>query len=607
MLTLSQDTRLVKIDTPLGKDKFIVTELNGEENVSDLYQFDLQLQSNEKAINPQDLVGQEVTVSVEYRKGAPRYFHGVINNFSAYGMTAEGLRQYHATIVPSLWFLTLSGENRIFQNMTTCDIVSKILKDGGVKFEYKAGKFDTRAYCIQYEESDYDFVTRLLAEEGICFYFTHSEGSHSLVIADKNAQFVDCEESKVPFNDSETLNTDESRIIAWQRQYSFHTGEFGFSDYIESKPGSAKDNHISVPTKTKLKNIDKYVRNYYGSYVPYKREEDLIGHGSSFAIKKHSEVHIEAAEAQYDRATASSNCCSFTAGGRFTLEHSLLTDENDKYLITKVYHHAAQSADIEADYSNNFTCMPAKVPFRPAPKTSRKRIDGPHLAVVEEVKATESPGPADPQTQVKVKFLWDTEQASCMVRVAQSYAGKNWGAVFVPRVGQEVIVEFIGGDPDRPLITGSVYNATNKAPQYSKTQSGFKTESSAFNEFRFDDKGGSEEIYMEAGKDHNYLVHNDQTGTVENNQALTVLVNRDVKVDGDQSHLVKGNISKTSKKSISIEASQEILLKVGGNTITIDQSGISVKGTTVKINGQSMTEVKAGGMLTVKGSVTKIN
>lgn len=628
MLALSQEKRLIRIDAPSYKDAFIALNLEGEESVSDLYRFSVELQSADKNVDPTKLVGQGVTLSIHYRKDAPRHIHGVVNNFNCLGMTGEGLRRYHMTLVPRLWFLNLSGSNRIFHNMSTADIVGKVLKDCGIDFQYKAGKYDKRAYCIQYHESDYDFITRLLAEEGISFYFTHAEGKHTLVIADKNAQFFDCDEGEVPCDEVQGLAAQASHIHNWQHQYSFHTGGFAFADHIESKPTTA--NLAAAATKTKLTGIDKFEREYYASYVPYDRTEDLVGHGRTMGIQDYAKVYVEGAESQYDTAAAESNCCSFGAGGRFTLQHDILDKESKKYLITTVYHQAHHAREVSGEYSNSFSCQPADVPLRPQLRPSRARMDGPHIATVKEVKATDSAG-ADPQTMVKVQFMWDTEQTSCMVRVAQAYAGKNWGSVFVPRVGQDVIVEFMGGDPDRPVITGAVYNAANKAPPYTKTQSGLKTESSKFNELRFDDKGGAEEIYMEAGKDHNFLIHNDQKGTIENNQALQVKVNRDIAVDGNQSHAikgnnetdvkgnqsqvikgnddtdVKGNIGVKSAQSIDIQASMAINLKVGGNKITIDNTGVSINGTMVKINGSAMAEVKGGGMLTLKGGLTTIN
>ncbi|MED5440305.1 MAG: phage baseplate assembly protein V, partial [Pseudomonadota bacterium] len=240
-------------------------------------------------------------------------------------------------------------------------------------------------------------------------------------------------------------------------------------------------------------------------------------------------------------------------------------------------------------------------------------------------------------TQVKVTFPWNSAQNSCWVRVVQQFAGKGWGANFVPRVDQEVVISYINGDPDRPLVTGAVYNGTNAGPNYTSTQSGWKTmvKDSEFNELRFDDKKGSEEIYMEAGKDHNWIIHNDQTGTVENDQTVTVKNDQKLTVEQNRTATVsKGNDTLTVSKgnqttkvdsgnhslkvskgtstidamgAIKITSKTSIELKVGANSIKIDQSGVQIKGTMLKAKASAIGEVSAGGILTVKGALTKIN
>jgi type VI secretion system secreted protein VgrG len=646
MSSLSQHQRLLRIDTPLGKDIFVAKALYGEEAISEIFQFSIEMLSTKTDIAAADMVGQKVTASIHYNTENTRYVNGIVSQFSAYGVVA-GVRRYTATIVPSLWLLTLNHASKVYTGKTTKDIVGGLLKFAGVEFKYNATVNDKREYCIQYQETDFDFFSRLLAEEGLSYYFIHSSGKHELIIVDKNTQYVDCAEKKVECDDAnEGASAVLSRVTQWQRQYQMHTGKLAMTGYVESAAG--KGQNATVSTKNKiLKNISKYERSFHENTVPYKLDKELPEYGGKITQKKTAELILETEEASFDIATGGSNCCTFLAGGRFELDHRVLDSESGKYLLVRVSHQVI-AKDSLAEYTNNFSCVPSTTAVHPAPPGNRLRIHGPHLATVIDVKAGTSQGSSDPQLMVKVRFYWDEDEESCWVRVMQNYAGPGEGAVFVPRIDSEVVVEFIGGDPDRPLITGAVYNSKNKAPQYSNTQSGFKTdEGGKFNEFRFDGKKDSEEIYMEAGKDHNFLIHNDETGEIKNNQTLKVIKdrkrtvdgkediavkgNQTVEVDGNQSVKVKGNqkdkvagshtldvtgaSTYKSKKTITIQATTSITLKVGGSKIVIDNKGITMKGPMIeakasaaaKFEGGGMVDVKAGGIMNIKGSLVKIN
>jgi type VI secretion system secreted protein VgrG len=668
MPTLTQEKRLLRVNTPVGRDAFMALELEGEESSSELFQFQVLLASADFDIGPSDMVGQKVTVSVHYNTKYPRYINGIVSQFHANGVE-DGLRSYSITIVPTMWLLTLSQASVMYAGKTTKDIVSGILKAAGVDFKYNASINDKREYCIQYQETDFEFVSRLLAEEGLSYYFSHADGKHELIILDKNTQYDDCDENSVEC-DEENFGTSslESRVMQWQRKYQMHSGKVAASGYLESAAGKGKS--VVVSTNNKTLKLTKYQRDFHENAVPYLMKDELPDYGAKITQKKTAELIIETEEAGYDIANGISNCCTFMAGGRFELKHRLKS-ESGKYLITRVSHKAYANSE-GSDYTNSFSCVPSTVPVHPSPPGNRVRINGPHLAKVVEVKAGDSAGATDPQLMVKLCFFWDEKQTSCWVRVMQNFAGKNQGAVFVPRVGSEVVVEFVGGDPDRPLVVGAVFNSENKAPQYSLTQSGFKTgdDKKAFNELRFDDKKGKEEVYFQAGKDLNHIVLNDEVGEVGNDQTLTVLNDQALDVGNDQTEAVKndqkldvGNNQTLSVgsdqtidvgsnhkldvgsnqtlsiggnqtfdvtgnhtvkgKAVTIEAKTSITLKVGANKIVIDNSGITIKGTTVKANasatmelkgsasakleGGGMLDVKASGILNIKGSMTKIN
>ncbi|WP_444940197.1 type VI secretion system Vgr family protein [Microbulbifer sp. ZKSA004] len=635
MTTLNQDRRLIKVDSPLGTDAVIATSLQGEEHISKLFRYELQLLSDDHAISQKDIVGKAVTVSVHHSE-TPRYINGYVTQLSLRDVNAEGVRSYSATIQPGLWFTSLGGSNRIFEKKSAKQILEEVLGEYSkvIKLSVKLNaEYITREYCVQFDESDFEFINRLMAEEGISYYFKHSNGQHELVLCDDSQDFYDCESEQIEYDGSGSHPT-KNTVSSWQRNFNYHGGGFELKDYCEFT--ATKDNKQQVKTTSQLNDVSNYMRGLYGLNHFQADGENKHKFTDSYH-KALAERSMEAQEALFDVSHGRSDCPSFTAGGRFNFDHTI-SSEKGKYLITSVHISATDGNSAETHFHNTFSCIPSSVTPRPEPNIFAKKVHSPQVARVLEVKATTSDSSQDPYTQIKVKFPWNSQQNSCWVRVMQSFAGKNWGANFVPRVNQEVIVTYINGDPDRPLITGAVYNGDNPGPNYTATQSGWKTEyeGSAFNELRFDDKGGSEELYMEAGKDHNFIVHNDQTGKIENKQTLEVKQDRTITVTdgsevvtiskGDQKlNVSKGNqvvtigsgnhtlkVSKGSQTTdamgaIKISSKASIELKVGGSSIKLTPAGITIKGTMLSCKGDATAEVKGGGMLTLKGGVTMIN
>jgi len=615
MPTLNQEGRLLRIETPLGKDVFRLVELYGQESISALYQFELELISEDHEITPEKLLGKAVTASIHYHSEHTRYIHGYVSQFHA-GAVVDAVRSYSLVVVPGTWMMTLNEKSAIFAEMTSADIIWELKTQYEGSFSYQhAAPGDKRSYCIQYQETDFEFMSRLLAEEGLSYYFTHEQNEHCMVVAENHNRYADCPETDIENIEGASTGLGQigqlSRITSWQREYKMHTGKVALTGYLESAAGKAQNSKVATRNK-RLKNINKYQRSIHDSTVPYKCTEGLFEYGDTIDQKKTAELILEAEETGFDIANGESNCCSFFAGGRFTLKHRL-PSESGKYLLTRVGHYAVDNGD-DTYYNNDFFAVPADAGAHPhpSPPLNRVRINGPQLATVMEVKAGDNPSASDPQLMVKVRFYWDEKETSCWVRVMQNYAGKHQGAVFVPRIDSEVVVEFIGGDPCRPLVCGAVYNADNVAPDYSNTQSGFKT---ASNEFRFDDCESEEEVYLKAGKDLNFLVFNDQVGEIHNDQKLELGNDQILTIGNNQDTYIKNNCV--------IEAGTSITLKVGANEIVIDAGGITMKGMAIKgtadtsvefkgsvsakLEGGATAEVKAGGVLTVKGGVTMIN
>jgi type VI secretion system secreted protein VgrG len=708
-MPLSQADRLLTLTTPLGADAALLVGFSGREELSRPFSFALDLVTDQP-IAPADLVGQPVAWQVVYPDDAPRKFHGLVRSLAVGPAVGRGLRSYRAEVVPWLWFLTRGQDCRIYQNLSVPDILAAVFgRYGFTAFRNDCtGTYTAREYCVQYRESAFAFVSRLMEEEGIFYKFEHADGAHTLVLCDAVSNYADCApHASVEFR-PELANAEV--VGTWERRYEFVTGKAAHTDYHFITP--ATDLLATTDTVVALPDVAKFERfEFPGGYT-------ATGAGTARVA-----VRMEEEEVGYDTARGTGRCSSFQPGCKFALSGHPLDDGNS-FALLAVDHSASEPhipgvRDGRGEYSNSFDCLPADRVFRPARTTPKPMAVGPQWAVVV--------GPAgeeiytDQYGRVKVQFVWDRvgtkdENSSCWVRLTESWAGKNWGTVFLPRIGQEVIVEFLNGDPDRPLVTGRVYNAAFMPPYTlpdNKTQSGLKTRSSKeggtedFNELRFEDKKGSEDIYFHAQKDFHRHVENDddlqvlhdQTITVTNARTLTVKDadetitiekgnrsrtvskgndtltvgegnravtvskgtetltvsegDRTVTVDqgkdthnvntGDRVVLVKtgndthtvstgnrevtvetgndtltvttGNHTvKVSAGASSLEAAQSITLKCGPSEIKIAPDGITIKGPTIKIAGDTMaeiksvkTDVKGDGMLTLKGGITMIN
>ncbi|MEE2732108.1 MAG: type VI secretion system tip protein TssI/VgrG [Pseudomonadota bacterium] len=679
-MSISQDNRLLSITASFVSKDAIAVELQGTETISQPFDLSVTILSKNHALGSSDVIGQKCSITLNHKDTkTPRYFHGRVNGFSL-GELDGDYRRYNLRLVPGFWFATQSQQHRIFEEKTAKDIILDVLGEYGAfcKFSDKtSATYLVREYCVQYGESDFDFVSRLMEEEGIFYYFTHEENEHTMVLCDSTSGYVDCADKDVKLNVGSDMDLKAS-ILSWHREMNFHTDTFEMSDYNHNTPKNFYKQTLSTKHKFAQSPGNKTVQDFSGFIYKSGSEAD---HDFDVASNKRMNgVRLESLEAAHDIAKGSGYAGSFSPGGRFKLDHHIKSECNT-YVLTQVQHAAQNRNDRTADYRNSFTCIPSTVVFR-APVTRTKQLmRGPLTAKVVELNASASEAAADPHRMIKVEFPWSDGAKSCWLRVAQSYAGAAWGASFVPRLNQEVLVEFINGDPDRPVVVGALYNKDNQGPGYTSTQSGFKTSAKKFNELRFDDKENAEEIYVEAGKNYNYIVHFDETGTVENNQTLTVTKDRtitisegdesktltegsqtldvakdqtitigenqsesvgadqsisvggdrglnvggddktevsgsqDFKVTGDQTHKVTGKqtmnvtgaITNKSAQKITLQANMSIELKVGGNSIKIDPSGVTITGTMVKINGSAMTEVKGGGMLKMQGGLVMIN
>jgi len=582
MVGITQEGKFVSIKTPLGENTLLLTTFSGEESISRPFRFQLEMLSTDHAIKAKDIVGKKVDVSILLSDGSTRVFNGHIMRFIGGPVNPSGKRIYHAEMVPWFQLLTLCNDCRIFQNMDVKAIIEQVFNDRGFSdFEIIANRsFKQREYTAQYRESDFQFVNRLMEEEGIYYFFTHQDGKHTMVLADAVSGYKACIESEAHFYDG---GHSGDQLTEWAHEYNLIPGKWAQTDYNFTTPSTDISTTIdSVVDLPDIKNFEQY--DYPGLY-------ENRGDGDGL-----TKIRIEEEEATHDIVSSSGTYRTFAAGSKFTLAtHEISSEQGKEYVITTISHFARDGSyelgeGGGREYNNNFQCIPSSVPFRPQQVTRKPYVQGPQTAVVVGPSGEEIY--TDEYGRIKVQFHWDRvgkkdENSSCWLRVSQQWAGKQWGAIFLPRIGHEVVVSFLEGDPDRPFVSGCVYNADNMPPYElpaNKTQSGWKTRSadggstSNFNELRFEDKKGSEEVYIHAEKDQNNVVENDETTNVGhdrtedvgNDETITIGNNRTESVGKDETISIGSNRSESVGKNETISIGENRSEDVGKNeTISI--------------------------------------
>jgi type VI secretion system secreted protein VgrG len=541
------ENRAVKLTTVLG-DRLRFRRLSGEEALSRPFRLELELASDDEAIGLDDVLGTAMAVELPVTGGSSRWFHGLVSRFAFAGVES-GEARYRAALRPWLWFLSRTSDCRIFQEKSVPEIVRTIFAKHagtlGVDVEERLfANHAPRPYCVQYRESDLDFVDRLLQEEGITYFFTCSSAKHTLVLADSPQSHQPAPQyEEIPFFPEDPLaRRERDHVFTWDMNAEVRSGAFAHRSFDFEKPRADLTARHQRPMAHSLSAGELY--DYTGRFTESATGDQEARH------------RLEADQADHRCAAGAATAAGLIAGHRFRLARHPREDQNADYLLREVVHEIwdptyrsgmPDSADVEP-YRCQFSAMPADAPFRPALATPKPRIRGPQTAMVT--------GPAgeeiwtDRYGRVKVQFHWDREgqrdeRSSCWIRVSQPWAGTGFGGIALPRVGQEVIVEFIEGDPDQPIITGRVYNAQAMPPYAlpaNASQSGVKSNSTkgggGSNELRFEDKKGQEQVYLHAQRDMQAVVENDRTEQVKNNHSRTVDVDETLTVHGKRTRTV---------------------------------------------------------------------
>lgn len=590
------------------------------ERLGEPFRFRVEMLSKKDDVDLRAMLGKPMTVKLGLDSGYTRYFNGIVAEAAQTGFqTIEDVRyaSYEVVLVPKPWLLTRKSDCRIYSGKSVPAIIRDVLGEvgfGDLKLSLSAD-YAPREYCVQYRESYFNFISRLMQEEGIYYFFTHTANAHTMVLADAlGAHAAVSGYASLPYSPPlHTGKRGEASIWAWQGERNVNTTRCQLIDYDPMHPRASllvtedASNAGDIHTISKLSSFD-----YPGLY-------DDTGVG-----KRYAQVRAEADNALQHVQRGESDACGLSTGALFTLQDFPVASENREYLVvgTEIEmagpDYASGGREVEP-FRCHFEAISSRQPFRNLATAPRPVIAGLQTAVVAGDEAEDIV--VDKYGRVQVTFFWNQKDKpnaanSCPVRVASSWAGKSWGAVHIPRVGQEVVVSFLEGNPDRPLIIGSVYNADNMPPYTlpaNKTQSGVKSRSlkgaaSEFNEFRFEDKKGSEEVYLHAQKDKREEVKHDHTVTIDNDQTTTVKHDQKVTVNNDQTGKVDNNrqyeIGKADTlkvgtdgtmnigQTFKLEAGQEIELKTGASSIVMKSSGeIEIKGMNITITGQSSVKI----------------
>jgi len=604
----TQKNRDLAIETPLGEDVLLLKTFSGTEQLGRPFELQCELYSVKPNIKADTIVGRNVTVRLTLSTGATRYFNGYVNAFTRMA-TTEGLTTYWATIVPQLWLLTRRSDCRIFQEKTVPDIIKEILKDDTYKLtdieEALSGSYAERDYCVQYRESDFDFISRLMEQEGIYYYFKHDNGTHTLVLADSaNAHKSYPEFDELKYHPSGKGTSEENCVSEWIVETRLQSGSYALQDFDYTNIN--KDLVARAIVKRDHAGSEYEVYDYPGKY-------SKAGDGEAYA-----KIRIQELQAQYEVATSKSDCRGLCTGYTFGLKNDPAEDKVRQYLITGAKYEI-QSQDFSSSSSDSnactFTCqflaMDKDQPFRTASNTPKPVIFGPQTAIVVGKSGEEIF--TDEYGRVKVKFHWDRynkadENSSCWIRVAQVWAGKKWGGLYTPRVGQEVIVEFIEGDPDRPIITGRVYNAQVQPPydpKTTKTISTLKSNSSkgggGFNELRFDDKKDAEQIFIHAEKDQDVRIKKDSREWIGSERHLIVKKNQLEKVEGDKHTTITGDLFAQTDGDQHLTLTGDQLTKISGDhLLTIEGDQKEDVGGDQNLKASSNLNTEAGMKISIK-------
>ena len=604
-----QDKRIGDLQTPLGDDTLVLIKFDATEGVSELFEFRIEaLCAKEKILDFTDAIGNHCSVSISV-PGGKRWFDGILTETQCLGQGNGGL-VYRLILRPWLWVLSQRRDSWIFHDKTAPQIIEDVFNDHpGLalrKSLLSKTNYPKLEYCVQYRESDMDFVCRLMEQHGISFHFRHSEGKHELILGDDAGAWKKLGKRPYYAISGQHLRQEE-HFSDWIPERRFTTGVVALKDYNFKTPGNKLEVRKEGDAGFEHGKLEMY--DYPGLHT--KENE-----GNFYA-----QVRIDMERAADERFLASGDCASCFPGAMLTLEKHPSGDQNKDYVVLRCTHALVAEqyrsvwgggGDISEAYHGSYELMRSSRPYAPPIVTEKPAVQGPQTAVV----VGDNEISCDEYGRIKVQFHWDRgPDKSMWCRLSQVWAGKNWGGMFIPRKGMEVIVDFLEGNPDQPIIVGCVYNADNMPPYPlagQKNIAGLKSNSTegggGYNEFIFDDTKGKELIRTHGQYDLETTIEHDERRTVGNNETGTVGANRTTTIGKDD--------TLTVGKNLKVTAGDTIVLIVGAASLTMKKDGtIKLKGKDITIEGSGVIRTKAqirsvhtsAGDMDIKGAMVKIN
>ena len=598
----SQQGRIAEIVTPAGRDKFVLVHLDAEEGLDRLFEYRVEALCEDPNYDFDKLLGRNAHIRFRSYDDVDRYYNGIVVDAQWAG-ARQDLHAYRLTLRPWLWLLGRRSDCRIFKDKTVLDIVEDVFKGGGFSdFDIKAnrGDYDKIEYCVQYRESDLNFVNRLLEEWGLYTFYEHSASKHLLILADSRSchRPVEGGNGAIPFIPlTERDRREREHISAWRADRRFRTGTFATNDFDYMKPTANLKADSSSSERYEKATLEAY--DFPGRYT----ERDLG--------KKRAKVQLEAEQAPDHRRSATGDAASLYPGGLVTIRNH--PSDDGQYLVVSARHvispeayRSGSGAGAGELYHGTYELQPVDRPYRAPLITPRPRVQGPQTALVTARKGKEGEEiDVDEEGRIFVQFHWnrDKDRISRPVRVAQMWSGKSWGFQVIPRVGQEVVVQFLEGDPDHPLVVGTVYNKEYPYPfklPGEKTVSGMKSDSTkghgGYNQLTFDDKKSSEKIDVRAEKDLDAVVRHAETREVgvafetpSGKPSRTTVIK-----NGDDSFKVEsGNWKNDVAQEVHIKAGTKVVIECGASKITMDPASITIEAGMIKLQGTALIEEKA--------------
>lgn len=588
MGAFGQDERLLTFTSPLGENVLLADHLTGSEGVSEMFSYTIDLlATKDTSIDPKNIVGQKVTVSIQVDDtGTQRYINGYVASFEMLGGDEE-FNNYRAFIVPSIWALTLNVNTRVFQDKTVTDVVKAVLGFYGISPSIDtSATYTAMEYCTQYRETDFDFISRLMEQHGILYYFKHSQNDHTMTLQDTSSKLSACAvQSSYRYapQPGENEGFYDFVVQKFSSKSTLVTGKHTTWDYSFIRYKQTPDSSTSAATKGPLgtnNNEDYDYANSAAAYLKKEGSDSKIGDLATFFLN----ARRDSSDAGTNVVEGESNAIPMQPGFSFTLADNPHSNLNTKYLLLHVDFEAqqlpsyrTQTANSPEPFSNRFSAIPFSIPYRPPIRTRKPVVNGMHTGLV--VVPSGEDSYMDKYGRVCVQFWWDRLRKAntpdnTLLRVAQQWAGSGWGTYFWPRVNDEVLIDFMEGDPDQPIVVGSVYNGVNMpkydpAKQY--TLSGILTRSSKngaaanANELRFEDLKGKEQVYINAERDYDVHVEHDWHTLVGNEQHTKITSNQFEEVDGDSHLLVKGKQLHEVDGEADLNVKGNQIVKVGGD------------------------------------------